>query len=195
MFVLAHVSSTNTSFAGSSPSRLTRHAARLSATSGRPCSAARADFFVRQPQLAQRLADRPRRDRHAEAIPQLDQRRVGLRLHQFGQAVPVDLAAARAAAVARGDVAAALPAPLLEAPHPRRADRELLGGRLGPQSRVAVGQHPLPQVHRIRFHPSHIIKMMVELTAPRPTDTIRDPACGSLGFLVAAGLNLVGMTG
>jgi len=35
--------------------------------------------------------------------------------------------------------------------------------------------------------PRHIIKMMVELIAPRPTDTICDPACGTAGFLVAAG--------
>lgn len=35
--------------------------------------------------------------------------------------------------------------------------------------------------------PRHIIKMMVELTKPTPKDTICDPACGSAGFLVAAG--------
>jgi type I restriction enzyme M protein len=35
--------------------------------------------------------------------------------------------------------------------------------------------------------PRHIIKMMVDLVAPRPTDTICDPACGTAGFLVAAG--------
>ncbi|MEM6783774.1 MAG: class I SAM-dependent DNA methyltransferase [Bacteroidota bacterium] len=35
--------------------------------------------------------------------------------------------------------------------------------------------------------PRHIIKLMVDLVAPRPTDTICDPACGTAGFLVAAG--------
>ncbi len=35
--------------------------------------------------------------------------------------------------------------------------------------------------------PRHIIRLMVELTAPRPTDLICDPACGTAGFLVAAG--------
>lgn len=35
--------------------------------------------------------------------------------------------------------------------------------------------------------PRHIIRMMVELMAPQPTDTICDPACGTSGFLVAAG--------
>jgi type I restriction enzyme M protein len=34
--------------------------------------------------------------------------------------------------------------------------------------------------------PRHIIKLMVDMMAPRPTDTICDPACGTAGFLVAA---------
>ncbi|MBX3747286.1 MAG: SAM-dependent DNA methyltransferase [Verrucomicrobiae bacterium] len=35
--------------------------------------------------------------------------------------------------------------------------------------------------------PRHIIQLMVELTAPTPKDVICDPACGTGGFLVAAG--------
>ena len=35
--------------------------------------------------------------------------------------------------------------------------------------------------------PRHIIQMMVELMAPQPDDVICDPACGTSGFLVAAG--------
>ena len=35
--------------------------------------------------------------------------------------------------------------------------------------------------------PRHIIRMMVELMDPKPEDTICDPACGTSGFLVAAG--------
>lgn len=35
--------------------------------------------------------------------------------------------------------------------------------------------------------PRHIIRLMVELTAPKPDDIICDPACGTAGFLVAAG--------
>lgn len=35
--------------------------------------------------------------------------------------------------------------------------------------------------------PRHIIKMMVELVKPTPTDIIADPAAGTAGFLVAAG--------
>lgn len=35
--------------------------------------------------------------------------------------------------------------------------------------------------------PRHIIQLMVEMTAPTPVDEICDPACGTAGFLVAAG--------
>ena len=35
--------------------------------------------------------------------------------------------------------------------------------------------------------PRHIIKMIVELMAPKPDEVICDPACGTSGFLVAAG--------
>jgi len=35
--------------------------------------------------------------------------------------------------------------------------------------------------------PRHIIKMMVEMVEPKKGDTICDPACGTAGFLVAAG--------
>lgn len=34
--------------------------------------------------------------------------------------------------------------------------------------------------------PRHIIKLMVEMMAPTPADTICDPACGTAGFLVAS---------
>jgi type I restriction enzyme M protein len=34
--------------------------------------------------------------------------------------------------------------------------------------------------------PRHIIKLMVEMMAPKPEDIICDPACGTAGFLVAA---------
>ena len=35
--------------------------------------------------------------------------------------------------------------------------------------------------------PRHIIRLMVELTAARPSDVVCDPACGTAGFLVATG--------
>ncbi|MEX2160008.1 MAG: class I SAM-dependent DNA methyltransferase [Dehalococcoidia bacterium] len=35
--------------------------------------------------------------------------------------------------------------------------------------------------------PRHIIRLMVEMTAPKPNDIICDPACGTCGFLVATG--------
>jgi type I restriction enzyme M protein len=38
--------------------------------------------------------------------------------------------------------------------------------------------------------PRHIIQLMVEMTAPGPKDVICDPACGTAGFLVAAGEHL-----
>jgi type I restriction enzyme M protein len=34
--------------------------------------------------------------------------------------------------------------------------------------------------------PRHIIKLMVDMSAPQPSDEICDPACGTAGFLVAA---------
>jgi type I restriction enzyme M protein len=34
--------------------------------------------------------------------------------------------------------------------------------------------------------PRHIIKLMVDMTAPTPKDRICDPACGTAGFLIAA---------
>lgn len=40
--------------------------------------------------------------------------------------------------------------------------------------------------------PRHIIQLMVELTTPRRNDLICDPACGTAGFLVAAGEYLRG---
>ena len=39
--------------------------------------------------------------------------------------------------------------------------------------------------------PRHIIKLMVDMTAPTPNDVICDPACGTAGFLVAASKHLV----
>jgi len=35
--------------------------------------------------------------------------------------------------------------------------------------------------------PRHIIRLMVEMTAPKPNDIICDPACGTCGFLIGAG--------
>ena len=35
--------------------------------------------------------------------------------------------------------------------------------------------------------PRHIIRLMVEMVAPHPNDIVCDPACGTAGFLVAAG--------
>ena len=40
--------------------------------------------------------------------------------------------------------------------------------------------------------PRHIIRLMVEMVAPQPGDVICDPACGTCGFLIAAGEYLRG---
>ena len=39
--------------------------------------------------------------------------------------------------------------------------------------------------------PRHIIKLMVDMTAPTPKDMICDPACGTAGFLIAASEYLI----
>ena len=39
--------------------------------------------------------------------------------------------------------------------------------------------------------PRHIIRLLVDMTAPTPKDVICDPACGTAGFLVAASEHLV----
>jgi len=39
--------------------------------------------------------------------------------------------------------------------------------------------------------PRHIIKLMVDMTAPAPKDIICDPACGTAGFLIAASEHLI----
>ena len=39
--------------------------------------------------------------------------------------------------------------------------------------------------------PRHIIKLMVDMTAPAPKDVICDPACGTAGFLIAAAEHVV----
>jgi type I restriction enzyme M protein len=39
--------------------------------------------------------------------------------------------------------------------------------------------------------PRHIIKLMVDMTAPSPKDVICDPACGTAGFLISASEYLV----
>src|SRR5258706_8650879 len=38
--------------------------------------------------------------------------------------------------------------------------------------------------------PRHIIRLMVEMVEPKPTDVVCNPACGTCGFLVAVGENL-----
>src|SRR5262245_28225637 len=90
MFVLAPVSSTNTSRpgwrVGITPAR---HAARCRATSGRSCSSARSTFFERQTQPAQGPPDGNDGHGHAEAVEVLGGAEAGLSPGQFGEAVAV----------------------------------------------------------------------------------------------------------
>lgn len=61
------------------------------------------------------------------------------------------------------------------------ADRDAIGDAfevfIGPALRGSEGQF---------FTPRNVVKMMVEILDPKPSETIIDPACGSGGFLIAA---------
>ncbi len=61
------------------------------------------------------------------------------------------------------------------------ADRDAIGEAfevfIGPALRGAEGQF---------FTPRNVVKMMVEIIAPKPGERIIDPACGSGGFLICA---------
>ncbi len=61
------------------------------------------------------------------------------------------------------------------------ADRDAIGDAfevfIGPALRGAEGQF---------FTPRNVVKMMVEILAPKPGERVIDPACGSGGFLIGA---------
>lgn len=61
------------------------------------------------------------------------------------------------------------------------ADRDAVGEAfevfIGPALRGAEGQF---------FTPRNVVRMMTEILAPKPGETILDPACGSGGFLITA---------
>ena len=62
------------------------------------------------------------------------------------------------------------------------------GGRAGRYLRIsAVSKIASAGVNGQFRTPRHIIRMMVELMDPKADDVICDPACGTSGFLVAAG--------
>jgi hypothetical protein len=117
--------------------------------SGRACSAARSDFFERQPQPPQGAADGHEADRLGQAVAQLGQRGVGLPADQFAQAgQPGLIALGRGAAALRprrdrGRRAAALH----EAADPGGADGEALGDlAAGLLALVHGGQDTLAEV-------------------------------------------------
>jgi type I restriction enzyme M protein len=61
------------------------------------------------------------------------------------------------------------------------SDRDAIGEAfevfIGPALRGAEGQF---------FTPRNVVRMMIDLLAPKPGETILDPACGSGGFLITA---------
>ena len=72
----------------------------------------------------------------------------------------------------------------------RHARRDPDGGprHQGRPLRVhALARSPPPGQNGQFRTPRHIIALMVEMIAPTPKDEICDPACGTAGFLVAAG--------
>jgi hypothetical protein len=77
--------------------------------------------------------------------------RHGLLGYQGRQPLPIDLARPAAAWLAGSDVAL-LATLLLEPPDPGTADLILLCHLLGGQARIAIIDHPLPQIHRVSFH-------------------------------------------
>jgi hypothetical protein len=151
MLVFAHVSSTKTSRAGSSPSGVTRHAARRSAMSGRSCSAAGDVFFEGDAQLVQRRPVRREGTLHSQALAHLGQGGIRVRGHQFYQSRAIELAFTPAAAAPGRDLAR-LAAALLETAHPHAADVILLGDGSGLQTRVTIRQDALAHGQGIRLH-------------------------------------------
>jgi len=112
----------------------------------RPAGPARrrgATFFKSKFELLEHFADRPWRDGNAQPITQLHQRGVGILPDKLGQLLAIDLAATRAAAFARDDLAT-LASMLFEPSHPGGTDRKGLGDLLGLPPCVAGGNYPLP---------------------------------------------------
>ena len=69
---------------------------------------------------------------------------------------------------------------------------EQLAQKQDPDAKGDVYEHLLSKIATAGVNgqfrtPRHIIKMMVELMQPKADDVICDPACGTSGFLVAAG--------
>src|SRR5262245_49522386 len=153
MFVVAQVSSMKRSLVGSRDGWAARQSSRCCFTSGRSCSAARWTFFSpsgagRRPP-ATGWTGRPSA-RAGSAVPPGC---VGLLAdgvaQRVGVGVPTRLGAV--AARPRRDFPR-FTAALLEAADPGRADGVLGGDLGGGQPGVAVGEHALAQVHRVRLH-------------------------------------------
>ncbi len=148
-----------TSLAGFNSGCPARHASRAAAVSGRSCSAARCDFFSRQPQLGQRARQQSRTGRGGMRPVQPNR--------QFGQGdIRSALHLGADGILERGQFRPHVP-PLrtrrtltgLSTPRDRLGDvgdahPKQLGRLAHAQSAVHARKNPIPQILRIRLAPS-----------------------------------------
>jgi hypothetical protein len=150
MLVEAHVSSTNTSRAGSRSSWPSNQSSRRFRTSGRSCSAACADFFDRQAAAVEEGPDRAHARSHAalgKALLDLDDREVRGGFDQTEQevAMRIKLRAPRLSLSARGALAA-VDSPADPYDCRRDANPEPHRRLPGWQSRQGRVDHPVSQI-------------------------------------------------
>ena len=131
-----------------------RHSLRALATSGRLCSAACSDFFIRQLKLGQRLAQQPGAGRHLmrllEPATQLRKRRVRAGQHPRVDRVVQTCQLARHMTALRQSRRHARPPPTAQ--HLRdvgNTDPQHRGDPANPLTLVSRRQNPLPQILRI----------------------------------------------
>src|SRR5262249_38148771 len=151
MFVLAQVSSTNTSRSGSRAGWAACQASRLALTAGRPCSLARPDFFSRQAQGGQPAGQGRLGDRQGEALDVLAQRQVGGLADGDAAAAGQRLPGGRGpVALGGGGDLAGLAAALVEAPGPGGGGGGPAGQGPGPPPSAPNPEDALTHAHRIR---------------------------------------------
>lgn len=163
MLVFAHVSSMNTTLAGSIDSCAARHATRCSTTSGRSCSLAISVFFSR---LLQRMAGGANRSQAnlfakfpLQVGLQLTQINVGLRCNLRDQPVGPGMPLGSTRGRLLGRDPPRLATLLLNASQPRIRDVETKRDRTPLFVRIASGQHLAAKRRIVRFHQDHLLEM------------------------------------
>ena len=78
------------------------------------------------------------------------------------------------------------PALLVQGGGPAGRSAHGLPGHQGRPLRIHAGKIATAGQNGQFRTPRHIIRLMVDMMAPQPTDLLCDPACGTSGFLVAA---------